>query len=38
MNRKILVASLAVLSLSGGAFCVEAADIPAYTLLAAAEY
>lgn len=32
MNRKILAASLAVLSLSGGAFCVEAADMPVYTL------
>lgn len=32
MNRKIMVASLAVLSLSGGAFCVEAADMPVYTL------
>ena len=26
MNRKIMAASLAVLSLSGGAFCVEASD------------
>lgn len=32
MNRKIMAASLAVLSLSGGAFCVEAADMPVYTL------
>lgn len=32
MNRKILAASLAVLSLSSGAFCVEAADMPVYTL------
>lgn len=32
MKRKILAASLAVLSLSGGAFCVEAADMPMYTL------
>lgn len=32
MNRKILAASLAALSLSGGAFCVEAADMPVYTL------
>ena len=32
MNRKILAVSLAVLSLSGGAFCVEAADMPVYTL------
>lgn len=32
MNRKILAASLAVLSLSGGAFSVEAADMPVYTL------
>lgn len=32
MKRKILAASLAVLSLSGGAFCVEAADMPVYTL------
>lgn len=32
MNRKILAASLAVLSLSGGAFCVEASDMPVYTL------
>ncbi len=32
MNRKILAALLAVLSLSGGAFCVEAADMPVYTL------
>lgn len=32
MNRKILAASLVVLSLSGGAFCVEAADMPVYTL------
>lgn len=32
MNRKIMAASLAVLSLSGGAFCVEASDMPVYTL------
>lgn len=32
MKRKILAASLAVLSLSSGAFCVEAADMPVYTL------
>lgn len=32
MDRKIMAASLAVLSLSGGAFCVEASDMPVYTL------
>ena len=32
MNRKIMAASLAVLSLSGGAFCVEASNMPVYTL------
>ena len=32
MNRKILAASLAVVTLSGGAFSVEAAETPVYTL------
>lgn len=32
MNKKILAASLAVVTLSGGAFSVEAAETPVYTL------